>query len=466
MDYLIDLLEVEKPKIEISFRERIIWTFIVLGLFFVMSNIMPIDFFQEEKIQLEDVQTLTLIVPSGFIPITSLALPSIVLTWIILLIAYGFLTLLGININFKEFKNKVYLRIVQYLLVFLISLFGAFILGLLFLSSSAPMLISVSIQIAICSILVMFMIEIVDKYGIGGGIWLFIIGSVLSQIFITFLNPLRLASEYAGIIPNFLDATFSGNFDILLLLPIFSTVIAFIFAIGFLFLVLFRVREDSERFEEGTIKHPLEKIHIVNVSLLFTSTLLRSLFFCVMLISFSIGMEIDTVNPNQLYYWISSPLTLGGLNGILISTGITKLLYPNTIIHLIFYIFTFSLLFAFFNFLFVKFWTETSFDKREKLTQVSSTIAERHKWQILRVGFSISFLVVFIDLIGAIGTGVGILLTVGTLYLFYERIKITYQKSNILAGVITLIGAFIIGILGFFIFLLFQIINQIINRLV
>lgn len=415
---LFDLVNIEKSKTEIPFKKRVALTLVVIGLFCVMAEIMPIGF---SRILFPYIYPSIPTLFVGFPSVASFALPSIVLTWCIALLAYEFLNLVGTNINLRESKNKVYFRVFQYLSTFFISFLVTLALGFLFrLSPSKNMLILGGIQIAIASILVMLMIEILSKYGLGTGIGLFIITYISSWILETLLNPLRiLGISPIGIIPNLLERISHEGYDfsvLSLLSPILNTIIAFCLSIGFLILILFLIRQESEKFEnENGISYPLKLLYASNVSLLITFTFLNF----ILIISYFF-LKIDDTKTNPIYYLITPPLC------------------------------------AIFNLLFAKFWIETCYSDTTK----TQNLIKRHTWQILSVGFLIGSLTIIIELIKPIGTAVGVMLVTSSLYLLYEKIK-NYQNRSTFSNLITTFSlACVIGTLGFFICIFSQIIRE------
>lgn len=184
MKKLIPILEkipeVELPVKEITFKEKLKWTGIVLVLYFIMGCIDVYTAGAQIPAIFEFWQTIT---ASRIGTLITLGIGPIVTAGIIMQLLVGS-GIIQMDLSIPE--NRALFQGCQKLL----SIIMCFVEAVLFVGAGAfgiltPLLaFLVIIQIAFGSIILIYLDEIVSKYGIGSGIGLFIAAGVSQTIFV------------------------------------------------------------------------------------------------------------------------------------------------------------------------------------------------------------------------------------------------------------------------------------------
>ena len=178
---LIKLLpEVKKPvEKKLAFNQKLKWTLIVLGFFFVMYNI---KLYGLSRNALERFDFLSTILGTDFGAIISLGIGPIVTSSIILqlLVGSGILSL-----DTKSEEGKRLFQGIQKLGTIFFIVFEAGIFVLMKGLEANPGFESIVIfQLILGGLAIMFMDEVVAKWGFGSGVSLFIVAGVALQLFI------------------------------------------------------------------------------------------------------------------------------------------------------------------------------------------------------------------------------------------------------------------------------------------
>lgn len=433
------LPEVTLPKRHVPFKEKLIWTSIILLLFFIMGTIYPYGVSPESlQEKIGGFAQLQMIFASSMGTIISAGIGPIVTSSIILQLLVGS-KMLDIDLNKPE--NKALFQGTQKIMTVIIAVFEALALVVATKMVVGTGLIAFTVfQIALGSILLMFMDEVVSKWGIGSGISLFIAGGVSQTIFSASLNPLRSeAGLFIGAIPNFLDQMITGTIDMMLIWPVIATVVVFL-------VVVFG---ESMRLEiplsYGGIRgvggrYPLKFFYVSNIPVILAAALLLN----VQMWAGLVGVDVNNLQSfdelkwyQKAVYQFTTYVTLGNLRGVLSPDSWQQIFDADVILHLLIYIVTFTGLCV----LFGKFWVETtgldSESVADKIQQggmqipgfrrdkrVVKRVLDRYIPQITIISsVAVGMLAAGADLMGAFGSGTGILLTVGILYRFYEEIQ-------------------------------------------
>src|SRR3989344_7500313 len=184
------LPEVKSPEERRPLKKRLLWTGLVLLIFFIMGNIRVIGLSAQSAGQLEQLQ---IILASQIGSLLTVGIGPIVLASIVLQLLIG-----GglIKLDFSNPAEKAQFSGVQKLLAIVLSFFEAAVYSLTgFLAPSEGMFLWVVLQVAIGSIILLYLDEVVSKYGIGVGIGLFIAGGVAGEIVWRIFSPVDLAQN-------------------------------------------------------------------------------------------------------------------------------------------------------------------------------------------------------------------------------------------------------------------------------
>lgn len=463
------LPEVKAPEKPPTGKERMIWTAIAIVLFFIMYHITVFGVNESSASSLDFLQTIT---ASRLGSLLTVGIGPIVLASIFLQLFVG-AKILNIDMSKKADREKFHeaQKILAIILAFLEA--GIFVMTARVLltplfpglgealttladgtqSLNAPYTMAlVVIQIALGSIILQYLDEIVTKYGLGSGISLFIaagvslsiIGGLVSLIFQPNGVIETLTGGGAEAIPGAITS----------LLPFVFTVIVFlvvVYAEG----MKVEIPISFERVRGMAPKLPLKFFYVSNIPVIFASALLLNvqLFAASVLpkvtsfdeaksnlLSYIGVVDSSNVLRDGLLYYITHPPIFSRNTAeqfnLLLNSSSPVFGIPEWA-HAILYVLFLSIS----SILFGLFWVETSnMDAKNVAGQLTNsgiqipgfrrdprmleTILNKHILPLTIVGsFSVGLLAGLADLTGALGTGTGILLTVGILYKLYEQLE-------------------------------------------
>lgn len=502
--------EIKPPDKHINLKGKLMWVGIALVLFLVMGHVIPLGV-DANKIQQSNIGVMQVVLASNMGSLMTVGIGPIVTASIILQLLVGAKM---VNLNLKNPEDRSVFQGTQKLLVILVSLFEAYAfvsVGAIPLTTPGDvgLIIFVTLQIAFASIMLMFLDEIVSKWGIGSGIGLFIAAGVSQHIVNGMFSIIPSGSGYVGDIPNFLAQLSQGNLDVFILWPVLTTILVFL-VVAYLESLKIEIPLSYGRFGIGA-RYPLKFFYTSNIPVILASAVLANVVIFAGLFQ-GMGAPIlgqvhggqiaQSIDQGGIGYLITNG-ELGSSNGILSPGEIQKLSntetlfdtrtdlicegnvevqngievcvnkqtnaatplscageikskldpktgtlagyycstggiqVPSTIIHL----FIYMLVFIAFCVVFGVFWVMmSSMDPETVAEQMESSglqipgfradkrviqkVLERYIPQLTVISAVIVGIVaVMADLTGALGTGTGILLTVGILYRMYEEIK-------------------------------------------
>ena len=176
---LKNLPEVKAPvEKKLSFNVKLKWTIIILAAFFVLANIV---LYGVQPVVKERFEFFSIIMGTDFGSIITLGIGPIVMASIILQLLVGSGIL---NIDLKTEEGKKFFQGLQKLLVFAFIIFEAVVFVLMKGVEAVPGYTGiVIIQLILGGLVIMFMDEVVTKWGFGSGVSLFIVAGVGWRIF-------------------------------------------------------------------------------------------------------------------------------------------------------------------------------------------------------------------------------------------------------------------------------------------
>jgi len=449
---------IKKPTYKVSFNKKLVWTGLVLLTYFLLSSQLFGHVYGVSPAIVQQFQTFQMLFGSTFGTLMTLGIGPLVTSSIVLQLLVGSKI---INWDLSQPEQKRKYEIVNKLAVIsLCFIEGAayVIAGTVPPINQAPFTIAIVVmQLALGGLIVMMLDEIIQKYGIGSGISLFIAAGVANTIFIQFFSPCIAGAagcmlpipgtEPIGKIWAVMFHAVNQNFNLIIpsLIPIISTVVVFfiiIYAQGIsidLPLTFSAVRGFGRRWS-------LKLFYTSNIPVILAVALISQLQLMGTIVSqptiddpnISCGLlGCYTQVPGQgnmptsgLVYYLSAP------HGVFLD--VIKLQVEG---RMILRIFTYTMYMIICSVVFSIFWMKTSgMDPESIAGQISSTGLQipgyRRSPKILKKvldryipplavlgGASIGFLAALADFIGALGTGTGILLTVTIIYDLHERIK-------------------------------------------
>ena len=431
------LPEVKLPGRKVAFKEKLFWTSVILVLFFVMGTIYPYGVTKQSLEQkIRGFEQMTMIFASSIGTITSAGIGPIVTASIILQLLIGAEM---IDIDLKTKEGKALFQGTQKILTVLVAIFEAWALvNFTQMVSGTGLVVFTIFQISLGSILLMYMDEVVSKWGIGSGISLFIAGGVAQTIITGSLNPLMdAAGNFVGAIPNFLSQMISGNLNFIILMPLIATTIVFVI-VTFCEAMRLEIPLSYGGIRGVGGRFPLKFFYVSNIPVILAHALLMN----VRLLSNFAGINenmstADMTTLQYIVFRITEYLQMGQLYGILSPDRWSQMFDVNVLIHLV----IFLIVFLAFCVLFGQFWVSTTGMSSENVAKqieeggmqipgfrrdrrVIKSVLDRYIPQITIISsVAVGIVSVFADLLGALGSGTGILLTVGIIYRLYEDLQ-------------------------------------------
>ena len=441
-DILLNLPEVGGPsERRLPFKEKLKWTGIVLVMFFALG-LIPIHGLGVNSLQ--QFQFLSIILGAEFGSIISLGIGPIVTASILLQLLNGSGVL---KFDLSSPDGKRMFQGVQKALVFVFILFEAFIYvatgGLAATQGSGFMAsFNIFIQLVIGGLLILFMDEVVSKWGFGSGVSLFIAAGVSKEIMIRLLSPLSSSGSLAfasGQAPvGALLAMFyffvQGDFGQVLanLLVILTTLLVFVIAV-YAQSMKVELPLSFGRIRGHGVRWPLAFIYTSNIPVILTAALLAN-----------IQLWTRLLNNNGIHF-------LGTIGQGGASTGFVSLVQPVNIVNslstgslvwtqVIPRILVFTVFMMAGSILFSLFWVKTAgMDSRSQAKQIMSSglqipgfrkdervvesLLDRYIPALTVMGaVTVGFLASLADVMGALSSGTGLLLTVMIVYKLYEEI--------------------------------------------
>ncbi len=209
---------VKSPEGHVHFKNKLLWTAGILILYFVMTNI-PLWGLDPNSQDLFQFYRALLAGASG--SLVQLGIGPIVTASIVLQLLKGADIL---RIDTTEVRGQVIYMGLQKLLIFVMiiiealpNLIGGFLLpdptiaDAFFGGSLFAVSVIIFIQICIGGVLIMFMDEVVTKWGIGSGVGLFIIAGISQAIINGLISWIPVTDQYAvGFFPRIVQVLLDG----------------------------------------------------------------------------------------------------------------------------------------------------------------------------------------------------------------------------------------------------------------
>lgn len=418
--------EVKGPtRKHLSFKEKLKWTALVLVAFFVLR---AVHIYGIGSNALSNFEFLSVVLGASFGSIISLGIGPIVTASIVLQLLVGS----GIiNMNLSTPEGKATFQGTQKLLtlffIILESVIYVMMGGLSPQAGVSPIVLIV--QLCIGGLLIVFLDDIVNKWGFGSGVSLFIAAGVSQQIFIQALSPLHPSTAgvinkeaFVGAIPQFFKALAIGDSvgagiaigAVIATLAIFALVV-------FAQAMKVEIPLSFGRVRGHGVRWPLNFIYTNVIPVILVSALVANLQ-----LFGSLGGGNGFIS--KLIPWLSNTNLIqkifeGSVTGLVLAQSFTYMLY-----------------FVLASVLFSWFWMQTSgLDPRSQAKQMMSSglqipgfrkdarVLERllkryiHPLTVMG-GIFIGFLASIANMSGAFGSGTGLLLTVMIIYKLYEDI--------------------------------------------
>ena len=435
------LPEIKRPAKEVTFKNKLLWTILALVIFFVLAKIrlVGIDVLSPSVQEILFAQTL---LASEVGTLITAGIGPIVMASIFLQLFVGAKL---IQLDLPSMEGRAKFQQLQKILAVAL----CFIEGFIYVASGLltpiggpgllnPWTLIVSLQIAIGSLILLYLDEIVSKYGIGSGISLFIAAGVSGALFWQiFLIPIDTAIDPALAQGGILFKAFTLG-DFTLLLPIVGVVAIFLVVV---FAEGMHVNIPITMGYRGTGgRYPVKFLYVSNMPVilamaLFMNIQLWALFSAKVPIigpimeGLSWAVKIPNIGGLSLFHG----LIVQGINSITISAIVQAIVFLALLI-------VACVVFGWF-------WVQMSNQSTQSVAaqlersgmqipgfrrdrRVIEKVLERYIPPITILGS------IFVALLSGLGdfilagvtSGTGILLTVGIVYRFYEEIAKTQQE--------------------------------------
>ena len=445
-----NLPEVEGPTQKfLSFKEKLKWAGLVLVIYYVLG-LMPL--FGLGVNALQRFESLSIILGAEFGSLISLGIGPIVTASIVLQLLNGS-GILKFDLTNSEGK-KTFQGVQKLLSIFFIA-FEGFIY--VFLGGLAPpsefigtgfylqMQLILVFQLFLGGMMILFMDEVVSKWGFGSGISLFIAAGVSKSIFVQAFNWLPGPTGLAGItysigaFPSLFQSLAAGDPTTagIMLAALLSTVLVFVMAV-YAQAMKVEIPLSYGRIRGHGIRWPLSFMYTSNIPVILVAALMANMQLWGSLMQnwgFPIlGRFSETTGQpiSGFVAWIQGPQI------------VTSIIQQHTLfigfapyLQSLLYILVFMLG----SMMFSIFWMQTAgMDARSQAKQmmasglqipgfrrderVLESLLNRYIWPLtIMGGLAVGFLAAIADLTGALSRGTGILLAVMIVYRLYEEIS-------------------------------------------
>ncbi len=444
-----NLPEVEGPTQRIlSFKEKLKWTGIVLIIFFILG-LMPL--FGLGINALQRFETLSIILGAEFGSLISLGIGPIVTASIVLQLLNGS-GIWKFDLTTPEGKRS-FQGTQKFLSLFFIIFESAIYV---FMGGLAPaeqfrgtgfyfqLQLILIFQLFLGGVLILFLDEVVSKWGFGSGISLFIAAGVSKSLFIQAFNWLPGPSGLAGVtysagaVPAFFQSLVSGDVTTALIMisAVFSTILVFVIAV-YAQAMKVEIPLSFGMIRGHGIRWPLSFIYTSNIPVILVAALIANFQLWGRLLQ-NIGYPLlgsfsaSTGQPiSGFIYWLQGPsIARSIIQQHSLFIGISPYLQA----------LTYMLFFVLGSVMFSIFWVQTAgMDAKSQAKQMISSglqipgfrkdervlerLLNRYIWPLtIMGGITVGFLAALADLTGALSSGTGILLTVMIVYRLYEDI--------------------------------------------
>ncbi|MDP3622843.1 MAG: preprotein translocase subunit SecY [Methanobacteriaceae archaeon] len=418
------LPQVKNPEHRISFKEKLKWTAIILVLYFMLTQI---PLYGLSPIAVDQFAQLRAVMAGSFGSILTLGIGPIVSASIVLQLLVGGKIL---KLDLSRHEDKALFQGTQKLLAIIFTLFEAMVFVLTgAITAIGPQYFWILIlQMTIGGILIIFLDEVVSKWGFGSGVGLFIAASVSQEIIVGSFNVLSSPTQPgvpAGKIPAFIYSLTTGSPSFDYLLPVFAVIVVFLVVV-YAESLRIEIPLSSGRVKGARGKYPLRFIYASNMPVILASALL-------------LNVQLFA----NIFQKIGYPI-LGTISNGQAVSGLAYLLTPPRSLDMIIteplHVLVYGVVFIAICILFAVLWVELSNigpkAVAKQLHQMGMQIpgfrsSRRQFEKILQKyipaitvlgGAFVGLLAFGADLTGALGGGTGVLLTVGIVYRLYEEI--------------------------------------------
>lgn len=431
------LPSVVKPAKRLGFKEKLKWTAIPLLIFFLLGEVPLYGLLQGATGSIfGDLQT---IMASSFGTIITLGIGPIVMASIVLQLLTG----AGVfNFDMSTPEGKATYQGAQKVMAIAFTLFESL---LLVLSGELPsiggggIVLLMLVQLMLGGIIIIYLDEIISKWGFGSGIGLFIAAGVSREIMVRGFSPLRSGpgEPIVGAVPAFVNTLAEGSFQFIRMhqndmLALSATIVVFVVSMYAMSMKI-EVPISYGRVRGMSRRYPLPFIYASNMPVIFIAALLANFRFWIAILQRSGIKFFGYFDPSgqahgAVFYIL--PYNRFVKDIILGAAGGQEFLHAAV----------YFLVMVGGAIMFAKLWVGISGMDSKGLadrlvksgmripgfrsdTRVIEKVLERYVPYITILGGAfVGALAAGAEFTGALGGGTGVLLTVGIIYKLYEEI--------------------------------------------
>lgn len=447
-DIFANLPEVSKPLKYLSLKEKLIWTGVVLVLYFILS-MLPL--YGLNKNYVAQFETLSILLAASFGSIITLGIGPLVTGSIMLQLLTG-AEVIKVDLHTPEGRKK-YQGLQKVFSIFFIIFENAAYVMSGALPPSVPGFINIFIlilQLTIGGLILMLLDEVSSKWGIGSGISLFIAAGVSREIITKGLSPLTdpRTQMPVGDFPKIIMLIAQGNSSQIVfpVLNIVSTIAIFVMAIYFSG-VQINIPLSFGKVSGFGIKWPIKWFYTSNIPVILTAALLASLQFWALMMAHAGLPLLGTFEKVSVSGGGYSEQAVSGLALYLNNPSIAQIfeygLTQDKLVSMIFYASFMIIGSIIFAYLWLTVGKAAPSDVADQILDSGLGVPGfRRDKRILEKllaryilplailgGLTVGILATLADLLGALSRGTGILLTVMIVYQFYEQIQKTHMEE-------------------------------------
>jgi preprotein translocase subunit SecY len=445
------LPEVDVPKRQLTAKEKLFWLGAVVVVYFILYHLTVFGL-RTGGAGTDFIQVVTASKTGSFL---TLGIGPIVMASLFLQLFVGAGLL---NLSLQDPAQKRKFHQMQVVLAIIVAILEGYAFGTNLINNgmSDPVMIGkmggaaavggfllhlVALQFVLGAVFVIYMDEIVQKWGIGSGISMFIAAGVSATVVNQAISILFLGSN--SVLAKFAEGGANAiSQSIVAIIPIFSTILIFYLAIyGSLLKVKIPISFAALRASGRPLELPL--FYVSNIPVIFAAALFMNVSFVHTAVIGAITPDNQAwMGPLSDVVYMLTPFYVG----IDMNTYFSQLMQPTQYLgipgwgHALIYVTTLSIVAVFFGL----FWIEMAkMDAKSIAAQLGQYGANipgfRQDRRFLEEklneyitpltiagSFAVGLLAGIADLTGALGTGTGILLTVMILYQF------TRQSSEVI----------------------------------
>lgn len=425
--------EVAAPKQQrLTFKQKLKWTIAILILFLGLG-LVPLYGLGENALQ--QFEFLSTLLGAQFGSLVSLGIGPIVTASIVLQLLNG-ANILNYDMNSPEGKEN-FQAMQQVFTIFFVFLEAIIyvMMGGLAPAAGIPAFVLI-FQLFVGGMIIVYMDQIVSKWGFHSGISLFIAAGVSQTIFVRALNPLPAPNNpeaAVGAIPQLFNALTAGNPQaaMLQLAGLIATVAVFCFVV-YTQAMKVEVPLSFGRVRGHGVRWPLDFFYTNVIPVILVGALLANIqLFGKLLDNWGIPI-LGQYQGNQPVSGLASFVQSPNIVDSIVTGSFTGDMALQALVYVIIYMLgcmVFSI-----------FWMQSSgMDSRSQAEKIMNSglqipgfrkdrrvlerLLERYIWPLTVMGgLAVGFLAAAADLTGAFGGGTGILLTVMIVYKLYKEI--------------------------------------------